>query len=77
MAASRHIPWDGNVGNLDSYDASKGLRSCNTVKFNCCRNDKTNERDVYVKICGILNVISTYNGGHIRRHLGLLTEMLL
>ena len=35
------------------------------------------ERYIYVKICGLLYVNYTYTDGHIRRHLGLLAEMVV
>ena len=54
--ASRPAGWDGSGGHFDGYDASWVLTCCDAVKFDWSRNNKTNERVVYVNICGILNV---------------------
>ena len=39
--------------------------------------NKTNGGEVNLKICGILYVKNTYSDRHIRRHLGILAEILL
>ena len=49
------------------------VKYCNTIKLKLNNNGEIIEKDVYVKTCHILNVISTYTEGIVRRHLGLIS----